>query len=348
MSHVLYLAFGRTSGALLADEEHLDDRRRRKGFRQALHSLVDPDPARRWGLEAFWAGTGSPSLNREAVDEIRRRLRRRAGAAALAADELVALATEVLATVLRADGHRKLSLWYGIDGNDLLRGKTRRGDREIAIRQKKVLEKGRAVLDGQDSDGKSKLRQDVRACLLVRDSAGLRAWHMDASNGNAAFNMDGYEALGDNGVQALGQGLSRLLNNMTLRQRDEGFSPAAGLLELLAIHGLARETMHTTRGCPHVILPGVADPAGETPWRELEDEEARVALALSRALGWEQIDGRTAEGLMDELLKGRGAHEVEDGLFEKARDPRTLDLALRGYKLGEIPRLIASSREGRR
>lgn len=349
MSHVLFLAFGPHSGGLLVDEEYLDDKRRRKGFRQAAHRLLPDSLARRWELLALYAGTGSPSFNREILDGSRREFEALDGAeprGRLDAAGVAERVGEVMRQALRRDMDRKLELWYGCTADDVNRNAFCRDGKLLPLKQPAVLERARSLMEGSYGDTKTGLRQGLRACILGWDrQGGLRAWHLDASNGNLAFTMDGYEAFGD-GVYALGQGLSSLLNPMTARQRREGFSRAEGLYELLDVDLLARETHHTSRGCPHVILlDGEEEPGSRMV--ELMDEEARVALALVRARRAGMVDRSRVLVLLEALLAGEDCHEVEERLFQVVEDPRGLDLALRGYKLREIPRLLGRE-EGRR
>lgn len=350
MGFVSSLKFDEHRGAVLVNEEFMNARYRRKFYLDVAQSLLTPEMSDAWGLEAVYAGCGSPSVNQDIIDATRGELaerwakqgkgKKKKAPPAPTLQDVADIAGRALQSLIRRDVNLKLRLFYGFDADDLNRGSFQSDGKSIAIKQEKVKAKAHDVVAGKHADRNSTLYNATRALIFGHDARyGICAYHLDISNGNLAFNQEAYEALGD-GKYALGCSFSRLLNNVSWPMLKEGMKPVEGIYELIVAALNARECFNATGGNVNIVYLDGEGKGHDRRYREFVDERSRLATHVVQAATEGYVSKDEALELLDAaLFADRDRKAVEKALFEAATDADALDLVLRGYKTREVARM---------
>lgn len=352
MGFVSSLKFDRHSGAVLVNEEFMNIRIRRKMFLDAAQSLLTPEMADAWGIEAVYAGCGSPSVNQEIIDGTRTALATRFAATAKGKDQTAAaptvkdiglMAGEVLQRLIHRDMDLKLHLFYGFTGDDLNRGSFSSDGSKFEIKQDKVKTKAHEILNNKYADRNTPLYNDTRGHIFGFDPAtGISAYHLDVTNGNVGFNMEAYECLG-HGKYALETSMAKFLNNVTYPMRQRGYCRLLGIYELFTAALAAREAFHCTGGNLDIVYVDGSQATHAERYREFNGEASRVAMHVVQAAETGYVTKKDAFELIDAaLFEGRPRRQVEEDLFRRANNPRALDFVLRGYKVHEVAEMAAT------
>jgi len=351
MGMVTSLKFDKYSGAVLVNEEFMNVRYRRKQYLDAAQSLLTPEMADAWNIEAVYAGCGSPSVNQEIVDTVRTQLAERYEAGVRNKKKKVAgpkladvakMCATVLQKLIRRDNDLKLHLFFGFQSDDFVRGSFRDGDGSFEIKQDKVKKKATDVVHGNYADRNTDLYKKTQAHVFgYDDTYGICAYHLDITNGNVGFNMEAYEAIG-HGKYAVETSFAKFLNNVSQPMRERGVCRVYGMYELIRAALAAREAFHCTGGNINIVfLDGQGKDHGER-YVEFVDERSRLALHIVQACEAEYLSKTDMlELLNDALYGGRDRAAVEKDLFTRATNPRALDFILRGYKAHEIAEMAA-------
>ena len=352
MGFVSSLKFDSHSGAILVNEEFMNVRYRRKMYLDAAQSLLAPDMADAWGMEAIYAGVGSPWLNQEIIDTTRHELvqrfrvsakGRKKSAEGLTLREVSEVAGRVMRTIVRRDKDLKLKLFYGFDGDALNKGTFVSDGETFSIKQDKVKNKALDVINGTYADRNTSLYNETRGHVFGYDqAAGVSAYHLDVTNGNVGFNMEAYESLG-HGKYAIETSLAAFLNNISHPMRQRGHCRILGIYELLRAAIAAREAFHCTGGNVNITFLDGRGSSHSERVREVTGETSRVALHIVVAAETEYVSKRDAFELLDAaLFRNIERSAIENDLLKRSSNSRALDLILRGYKKHEVAEMAAS------
>lgn len=349
MGFLTSLKFDRCRGAVLVNEETYSVRHRRKLFLDGIQSLVTPEMADAWGIEAVYTGVGSPWVHQEIIDLTRKELAERfekegrgkkKGHATLSTKDVGIMAAKHLQKIIRRDMNLKLNLFYGFHADDLTRGSYTSDGKSWEIKQDKVKTKALDIINGVYSDRNTGIYKETRGHIFAWDQHhGIVAWHLDIRSGNVAYNMEAYEMLGI-GKHALETSLCKLLNNVSYPQRQKGIPPSLGMYELIAAALAAREAYHATQGNVQIAYLDCSAEGHAQRYHEYVDEQSRCAVHVVQAseAGW--LDKAAARELLEKVLfKNKDRKDVERELFARCTNPTALDFVLRGYKVHEIAEL---------
>ena len=351
MGMVSSLKFDEHAGAVLVNEEFMNPRHRRKLYLDPAQSLLSPDMAEAWDLEAVYAGCGKPGINQEVIDTVKSELQSRfdretknkkKAKPAPSLKDVALLCAKVLQKIIHRDMNLKLNLFYGFGIDDFNRSYFKNEGKKYEIKQEKVKKKANDILHGRYNDRQTGLYKETRAEVFGHDSKyGIAAYHLDISNGNVGFNMEAYEALG-HGKYGLETSLARYLNNVTKPMLEQGVSHVYGIYELIRAALLAREAFHFTGGNFNIVyIDGSSKKHGER-YREFVDQQSRLAMHIVMAYETEYISKADLLELLEEaLFKGEQRKKVEEKLFSRSSDAQGLDLILRGYKVHEVKEMMS-------
>ncbi len=349
MGLVAALRFNGKMGAILADEGFWNMRFRRKAHQESLYRLVDPDIACALGIEVAYGGSGYASLHHEIVQHARARIRELwdgrgengiANPPFKTVEDISRIALESMHAVIRKRIDLRLKLFYGFDSSDVTQGSYSTPDgKSIEIKQDAVRDRAVKIATGDEEGRLSKAWFKCRATTFGYDTErGISGYFLDPSKFVMCYNHEGWDAFGS-GKYASGIVLAQFLNRKPLDVRREGCMPAEGLVTLIDAAINAMETFQETGGNINIVIVDAA--ATDQRYREMFDDTSRVAVEIVKAMRGGFIDRKKAESLVERLLlKSEKDSRIEAELFKKASDPHALDLALRGYKLDEIPRIV--------
>jgi len=355
MGFVSSLKFDRYRGAVLVNEEFMNVRYRRKLYLDAAQSLLTAEMADAWGVEAVYAGCGSPGVNQEVIDTVRTRLDekfaqskngKKKGHPTPTLESIGVMCAEVFQNIIRRDQDLKLHLFYGFHADDLNRGSFTSDGVSFEIKQDKVKTKALDIINTRYNDRNVGLVKKTRALLFGYDAKfGISAYHLDISNGNVGFNMEAYEALGS-GKYALQTSFAKFLNNVTYPTRARGFDPILGIYELILAALTAREAFHDTGGNVNIIFIDGEAKNHAARYREFVEETSRLALHIVMASEAGYVARTDADKLLSKVfLQGEKRKTVEKELFACSNNVRALDFILRGYKVHEVAEMAGALKQ---
>lgn len=348
---VTSLRFDDNCGAVLVNEEYMNIRNRRKLYLDPAQSLLTEEMADEWKIEAVYAGCGNPGINQEIYDTVSKKLRvlfdkyslvEKNKPAPPTLEEISQLCGRAMQNIIRRDQNLKLNLFYGFQADDLNQGSYKRDGREWEIKQEKVKENAAKIVNGSYKDKNSDLFNKTRALLFGFDGKyGICAYHIDITNGNIAFNLEAYEAIGD-GKYGVQTSFSKYLNNMSSAMRKNCKDRINGIYELIKAGLTAREAFNFTGGNFTLIVIKGDEKNHAKRYREYGDEQGRLLMHIVEAREASYIDHETMKNLLKEALDSSlSRQEIEEKLFGATSNPRGLDFVLRGYKIHEIAKEAA-------
>lgn len=350
MGLVNLLRFDEDRGAAVSDEEYWNVYFRRKHFCDNLHALVPAEAAGAWDMEIVYGGTGYPALHHEVVRRVRARLAERVERIArheasppATVEEMARIAFDELRLAVRRRIDQKLRFFYGVDTDGVNGGTVTRDGETHPLAAGKVADQVRRLASGEKKDALLSQVFEARAVVFGFDAgSGVTAYHLSPDKYICGYVHEGFECIGT-GKYASGLSLGRDFRTRTLMMRKQGYPPAEGLLELLASALLAKDHFKEVGGNIHVVL---LDRTASQRRREVPDDDARLAGEIVKAHAAGLLGREEAVGLLDGLVfGGRPAGEVEADLFAAAGDEDRLLYVLRGYKLKEIPSLLAGGKK---
>jgi hypothetical protein len=346
MGLVNLLRFDQDSGAAVSDEEYWNIFFRQKHFCDNLHPLLEDDMAAAWDMEVLYGGTGYPALHHETVLAVRDVLRQTHGAGPEASPpatikEIARIAFDEMRRAVRRRIDQKLDFFYGCDTDSVNGGTVSRDGATFPLAKGPVSKAVRKLAAGDTQDPLLRQVFETKAVIFGFDSqVGITAYHLSPENYICGYVHEGFECIGQ-GKYASGLSLGRDFRSRTMMMRKAGYPPAEGLFELLASALLAKDHFKEVGGNIQIVLLDRKSPTREGRYREIFDNQARLAGEVVKAQMAGLLSRDDAIALLEALVfKGKDPASVEADLFKKAGDDERLMLVLRGYKLREIPLLL--------
>ncbi len=349
MGLIAALRFNPRMGAIVSDEGSWNLRFRRKMHLDNLHKLLDDDIAEELGVEIVYAGSGYPGLHHEVLLKTRNRLRElwdRRGEENMenppfrTVEDISRIALETLHAVLRRRIDLRLKFYYGFDTDDLIQGSYLSRGEQIEITQESILKAARKLAMGEESGRLNKALFKSRATTFGYDpERGITGYFLDPQKFVMCYNYEGWEAFGA-GRYASGMILAQYLNRKVLQTRREGYPPPEGMLTLLDAAVTAMDTFQETGGNLNIVLIDADGKNTSRRYNEIFDSRSHLAMEIVRSWKYGFLNKKIAENLIEKLIFKQGKPSaVETEWMKAVSDPFSLELALRGYKLDEIPQI---------
>ena len=338
MALVNLLRFSPRSGGIVADEEMWNIFFRRRHHGDNLHSLLTPEQAKDWDMEAVIGTVGYPAIQREMLEDARAEIAKRhaSGKPIDGVREAARIAFEALQRAMRRRIDVKMKFWFGFETPDLMRGSYEADGRSVPIKTKKVRDYCMGLSDGSKADQLMKVAMEFRAAVFGFDPLyGMTAYYLSPERSICGYVHEGFDCVGT-GKYASGLSFGLDFNAKTFMMRQAGYEPAEGVYELLYASILATDHFKECGGTLHFVLLDGDKKSHSDRYREIFDEKARLCQEIARAAHGAFITRDQAIGLYDAaLFKGKPFEAVEKDLFSSATDQVALRFYLRGYKLNE-------------
>ncbi len=351
MGMIAALRFNKTMGAIVSDEGMWNLRFRRKAYLDNIHRLLDDDIAEKTGIEIAYGGSGYPSLHHEIVTKTRLKIRElwdsqwtdgQSSPPFKTVEDISRITLQIMHQVIRRRIDLRLNFFYGFTSDDLLQGTFTTHDESIAIKQDAIKDRALKIAQGEEGGRLSKAWFKSRATTFGYDSErGITGYYLDPEKGVMCYNHEGWDAFGA-GKYASGLVMAQYLNRKPLQTRRNGIDPAEGILTLLNAGLTAVETFQETGGTIHIVLIDAAAKSPADQYREIFDDVSVLACEITHAWRWQFITQVKAQHLIHDLIFNRTATPIiEKNLYQCIKNPGAFELALRGYKLDEIPYISA-------
>ena len=344
MALVTALQFSKDSGALCVDQESWHLLRRKTFFSDCVYSLVPGDVADRFGIELIYAGVGHPSYHMEAATNAEKRIGAlyrgsppdRDDGKEPRVKDLADIVLDEFRKVHRRRISDKLHYLYGFTADDFLERKWKSGKRTHGIRQEKVLQESRSILEGKESPGYPPLAPAVEACLAGVDGEyGFSGFTMKESDGVLSFHSCAFDALGM-GRYVAAASFAKLFNGKFLDTRRGGIGKATGLYQIIDAVLEAMDHSGQVGGNIRLVMLDGKGKRREERLRVLSHNPARLAIEIVRASRARLVPKERARELLMRLMDEKDAWQrIENEFFSRCETPEKLEKLLRGYKIGE-------------
>lgn len=354
MSMVNFLRFNDTMGAIISDEEFWTPRFRRRLHTDNLHSLLDEEMSSAWNMEIAYGGAGYPSVHHEVVNQTRKILKQRLldsngkEPAPSQVRHVARIAFECMQQVIRRRIDQKLLFKFGFTTDDLNRGYYEENGKKIEIKNKEIKQAAQKIATAKEKDALLKPAMEAKAAIFGYDSTyGMTGFYLDSEAGVLAYNYEGFEAIGT-GKYASGMVFGLMFGAKTLAMRQAGFEPAEGCLELINSALAAKYHFKEVGGNLNFAIIKADEKKHALRYREIFDNDARLAAEIVQAFKWQELDRSKAIDLLNQLLFSRKKWEtVEQDLFKAVRNSTRYELLLRNYKKDEVDQFLATQRDGK-
>jgi hypothetical protein len=339
MALVNFLKFSSDKGAIIADEEFWNVYFRKRMHGDNLHALLDPEIVESWGVQVVYGAVGYPSIHQEVVTEtqeiIRTRFQDNQSSALTRVKDVARIAFDALQSAIRRRIDQKMSFYYGFTTNDLNNGSFQTDGEEIPIEMDVIKTSARKLASRETKDPLLKSVLDSKAAVFGYDTDGITGYYLAGEHSIMGYVHEGFEAIGS-GKYASGLVFGQDFKTKTLKMRQSGYEPAEGFLELIDSAFLASEHFKEVGGNLNMVMLDRTASSIDQTYREIFDDQARLATEIVKTWRAALIDRATAVKLIHELIvKNKSFRVVEKSLFEKASDPVALQFILRRYKIGE-------------
>jgi hypothetical protein len=345
MAIVNAIKFDQYSGAMIADEEYWFLRRRRSYFSDSIHSLLNDDISDKYHLEAVYGGSGYPYFHFEVVNKAKKRfLNLNPGDVAKSArnvpfdtaENIGKITLEIIHKVSQRYVNDHLKFVYGFTIDDYNRGYFTDSGKKYEIKQDVVKENVKKIISGK-AEGPLKTKVfENRGILMGYDKeSGFMLFYYDIEKLILAFTSGGYEAIGS-GKYASGMTFADLARKKMLKDRRKGYGKVEGMVELIMSAIASERYYHEVGGYfPIMILDGSKNKHTER-LKEINDDRAKLASECVLAYREGQLIKKDVGTLIDQIIfQDLPLDDAEEELLKKAKDPKSIELILRGYKIGE-------------
>lgn len=328
MGFINMLRLGPDAGAMICDEESWFLRMRRTFFTVPVFFLVDPDGTAATGLEAVYAGIGTPNYQAELARRTRDRIRARADEKkpVTTLDEVGEILVEEMNRLTRwwADNHLRFS--FGVTLDDYNRGYAEREEGRLEIAQEKVLKSIEAQIAGKKLPGQHK---ENHGLLMGYDAVhGFNGYNVKAEIGVLSQLSAGFEALGTGKYTACGV-IAKHLNRVVLDRRRAGIDPLRAVLELYRASNECSTFVNESGGTLHFVY---IDRAAKRRIH-VYHHRSKLAEEIVKTLDFGLLAEADALQLIDSLLfRDAPIETTEAALFRLSSDAARARLLLRGYK----------------
>ncbi|MBN1878871.1 hypothetical protein JW823_02075 [bacterium] len=345
MSLVNFLRFNDDSGAIISDEEYWNVFFRKRMHGDNLHNVLHSDISAKLGIQCVYGGVGYPSVHREVVEKTRERIEQiilEKGVTAIRRVKDVArIAFDCLQEAIRIRIDQKMQFYYGFKTQDLNAGQFTVQGETFPIETAVVKENARKLASRETQDTLLKVVIEAKAAVFGFDENGITGYYLAGENSIMGYVHEGFEAIGT-GKYASGLVFGQDFKAKTLKMRQQGYSPPTGLFELIDSAFLAGEHFKEVGGNYNFVLLDRKAATAEQQYRQVFDNEARLATEIVRAVRTGYIQKKQGIDLLNRLVfKKQDVTAIEKSLFEKARDRNALDLVLRGYKNQEVASIFS-------
>ncbi len=343
MGFINMLKISPESGAMVCDEESWYLRMRRTFFTVPLFFLVDPDYAKRHGLDAVYAGIGTPNYQAELARRTKARIAGRADSKrpVVSLDEVGAILVDEMNGLTRWWIDNALRFTFGFDLADYERGHAEREDGKLEIACEGVKKSVDALVAGKKIPGQHK---ENHGLLMGYDAAhGFNAFNVKAEVGVLSQLSAGFEALGTGKYTACGV-LAKFLNRHHLDRRRAGIDRRRAVLELYRASADAATYVNESGGTLHFVH---LDRAAKSRVH-VYHHRSKLAEEAARLFDAGELAEEAALDLLDlALFKGAPVDAAEEAMFRACKDPARARLLLRGYKDDEALAAAAPEAAGR-
>lgn len=347
MSLVNLFRFDHDSCALVSDEEYWHNRRRRLLYGDFVQSLLPNEIAEDLKLEVVYGASGVPTFAIEVINKTRAELTKLyntrkspQGKKKLyrSVDDVAKILLENLQTAFRRWADAKLKGLYGFDSDDLNRGFFEKEGEKIEIKQKTVKEAALKIAQTAKRGTPLENFLEHQGLIVGWDSEkGVQAYYFNYED----FIL--YQSATD--IDCIGKGkdvsqiiLANYINRKHLKARREGYDRAEGIIELIASGHEACAHTHEVGGYYNIVYINGKGKTHKERYIEVNHNAARVANEIVIAYRKGLLAKDDAFSLINDIMfEGKDYLITEEKLFEKAKDPSTLDFILRGYKVDFIP-----------
>ncbi len=338
MAIVNSFKFSRDQGGVISDEESWHLRLRKSHHTEHVVELLPGGIMEESGVVALYGGVGGPDFHYEVVHRARVALqaRKKAGEPPpRTLEEAGRAAVDMFNRVTRRYTDDRLRFLYGITLDDLNNGRVRKGGEKHDLAQGAVKTRALKMAKQEEGFDDAPLSPPNHACLAGWDAeSGFQGFCMKQESGVLSLQAGGFESIGA-GKYAGGISFQKLLRGMTLEERREGPGAGRGLLALVSSIIEAGEHFGQVGGNYnlYVVDGGAKDSRSRVKY--FHGGDARLAVEIARASRAGFIAESAAERLLLKYaMKGGRRAEIEREMFAAAKNPRGLDLMLRGYKVG--------------
>ena len=341
MAIVTSFRFTPDSGAVCIDQESWHIWRRKNWFTDHLYPLISEEDSERFGLEVVYGGVGHPAYHREvyrlAVEYISEFLENHIDEAEPVTVE------EVGKQVLRAfrEVHLrrvndKLQYLFGFDVEEFISGECMDGDERIPIRETRILDRAKRIINGKENTGYSPLSPAVEACLIGVDRKyGYSAFALKEADGVLGFQSCWFESLGI-GRDGAAIRFAETLNDRFLDTRRQGKGPIEGIKILLMSICKSMDHYGQNGGSVRFMIVDGSGKCREERLRDIRDERARLSMEIIRGLRFGFLAESTVDSLLEALIfLGHPVEDVERTMFQSSNDQNMFGKMLRGYKISD-------------
>lgn len=337
MGFINMLKISPESGAMVCDEESWYLRMRRTFHTVPLFFLVEPDYAAKHGLDAVYAGIGTPNYQAELARRVRGRIAERAGSKRPVAelDEVGRILADEMNGLTRWWTDNALRFTFGFDLSDYERGYAEREGGKLEIGAEGVRKAVDGLVAGKRIPGQHK---ENHGLLMGYDAAhGFNAFNVKGEIGVLSQLSAGFEALGTGKYTACGV-LAKYLNRHHLTKRRAGLDERRAVLELYRASAEAVTYVNESGGTLHFVYLD-----RENRRRvHVYHHRSKLAEETARLFDAGELAECAALDLLDlALFKNAPVDAAEEALFSACKDPARARLLLRGYKddetLREVP-----------
>lgn len=345
MGFVNVLRLGPQAGILICDEETWHLRMRRNFFSDPVTFLVSPESARRNGLDALYAGVGTPGFQAELGRRTAARLQKLETCRQSVCNlkEVGNLLVDEMNNLTREWRDRQLRLRFGFTVADFRRGFYLRPDgKKVEIASEKVKTAVNQLLESDKLAGQHRHNHGI---LMGYDQDGFNAFTVKGELGVLSQLSAGWDALGTGRYNAFTV-MSRYLNHVTLKNRRNGLERLPAVIQAIRAAIDTMDHVNESGGSLQILILD-----RETGVRiQLTQHRSRLAVETVRMLDAGLVESKDAAGILDALLYTKKSTESLELIWrQKLKNPLRAQLLLRGWKFdAELEEIIQQADPGRR
>jgi len=346
MGIVNMLKFNSQSGAMISDEEYVDIRWRRCYYLDSLQSLLSEKSSDALQMEAVYGGVGNPSFHYEVVNKVVKKID---GMISGKRDKLKTggdignITIDTVHEQMRRRVDDVLKLFYGFTADDFNQGFAEIGGKKVEIKQDAVKDDARKIIAYKDKKDYLKAIFDNKATVMCYDREyGLNAYCIKGENGVLSLVSGGFESIGK-GIYGAGRTFGKYFKDRYLSQRREGMDKVEGMYVLISSAIEAREYYVGIGGYFNIVYIDGEKPTHKERYKEIYHHRAKLATeVVTGLLNHEFSKDKAFELLNDLIFDDKAEEEVEDRMWQYAKNHKRLELLLRGYKDVELAEKVSA------
>ena len=338
MGIVNMLKFNNHSGAMLSDEEFVDIRWRRCFYLDSIHSLLSQKSSNLLNMEAVYGGIGNPSFHHEVVNKVITKIDGMASSPdsskklAIGSD-IGNVTLEIIHKLIKRRVDDVLKLFYGFTRDDFNQGYAEIDGKKIDIKQETIKEDARKIISFKDKREYLKPIFENKISIMTYDKDyGITGYCIKADNGVLSMVSGGFDTLGK-GVYGAGRAFGKYFKDRYLSQRREGMDRVEGMCLLISSAIEARDYYLGVGGYFNIVYLDGEKSTHEERYKEIYHHRVKLATEVVTGLLNHELPRDKAYELLNDLLfEDKELEEVEDKMWQHAKNHKRLELLLRGYK----------------